>query len=369
MTTKLGILTLDPLNRQDYFTKIGMRSKQYGTDLYLFSPLDLVPGTQMVKGFRFDTGKKQWSGCEFQIPACLYDRCFYGEDQASKDARKIVSWLKERKDITFLGYGLPNKGNLYDRLKDDPRISPYLPKTIRATDPERVLSELNRYNSVILKPINGAHGYAIYALEKTGDSILVKTTKSGKLISKTFADLGAFSKWLDIILTKQIFLIQARLDNVNNRHQPFDLRIFLQKDKNGHWREMARGIRTGAANGILTNMSAGASISAYEDWKQQTPYFNHSYLEHEIAALIAELPHVLEETFHPLFELGIDLIIASDQSIWVLDINSKPGRKLISQLYPERLDQMYEAPLAYCKYLEKHERGAGSKNPAASARQ
>nr|WP_233896682.1 YheC/YheD family protein [Heyndrickxia coagulans] len=65
------------------------------------------------------------------------------------------------------------------------------------------------------------------------------------------------------------------------------------------------------------------------------------------------MPAVLEETFQPLFELGIDLLIAGDQSIWILDINSKPGRKMVSLLHPEKTGQMAEAPLAYCRHLQE----------------
>ncbi|MDP1465864.1 YheC/YheD family protein, partial [Klebsiella pneumoniae] len=82
----------------------------------------------------------------------------------------------------------------------------------------------------------------------------------------------------------------------------------------------------------------------YENWQRETPHFNHVYISQEISDIISTLPAVLEETFQPLFELGIDLLIAGDQSIWILDINSKPGRKMVSLLHPEKTGQMAEAP-------------------------
>ncbi|GER65823.1 endospore coat-associated protein YheC [Weizmannia acidilactici] len=367
MPDKLGILTLDPAGQQDYFEQIAQYSQKYDVELYLFSPLEVIPGTQMAKGLKFNAPDGEWKEGAFPIPDCLYDRCFYGEDQFSKDAKKIVSWLKERMDITFLGYGLPNKGILYDRLKFDSRISPYLPETVKATGSDDVLRELNKYLSVILKPANGAHGYAVYSLEKRNDAITVKTTKNGNLVSKDFISLDTFESWLLTLLSKHNFLIQAKLGNTDRKNRPFDLRVFLQKDRNGHWREVARGIRTGVENGILTNMSAGAVVSTFETWQRQTPYFNHAYIEQGIADLMKQLPLALEEAFHPLFELGVDIIIAHDQSIWILDINSKPGRKMIGLLYPEKLGQMYEAPLAYCRFLQETAIGKEGSSQTAPA--
>lgn len=355
MPDKLGILTLDPASRQEYFDQMAHESKKYGTDLYSFSPLDLLPGTQKAKGLHFDTASGIWKEEVFQIPEFLYDRCFYGEDQPSKDAKKIVAWLKERKDLTFLGYGLPNKAMLYDRLKEIPEISPYLPETVKADSTGTVLRELNKYLSIILKPANGAHGYAVYSLEKRTGGLLVSTTKNGSLISRNFDRLDRFQAWLNKLLGKHDFLIQARIDNMDRKNRPFDLRIFLQKDSHGEWQEVARGIRTGMENGILTNLSAGASLSTYENWQRETPHFNHVYISQEISDIISTLPAVLEETFQPLFELGIDLLIAGDQSIWILDINSKPGRKMVSLLHPEKTGQMAEAPLAYCRHLQETE--------------
>lgn len=102
---------------------------------------------------------------------------------------------------------------------------------------------------------------------------------------------------------------------------------------------------------VVSNISAGASVSSYESWCSEATHFNHYYLKSEILDLLSILPTQLESMFHPLFELGIDIIIAKDQSIWILDINSKPGRKIISLTNPDDMEALYEAPLAYCQYL------------------
>jgi hypothetical protein len=151
------------------------------------------------------------------------------------------------------------------------------------------------------------------------------------------------------------------LDNRNQYNEPFDLRVFIQKDTQGNWREIGRGVRNGKKYGLLTNISAGASVQTYHSWLPTVPSFDHRYLSNELESLLSILPIELEKTFHPLFELGIDIIIAKDQSLWVLDMNSKPGRKIISLNHPNELELLYRAPLAYCQFLASQQ----SVNPEA----
>lgn len=111
--TRLGILTMIPFESNSYFDEMAKRAKEYQIVLFLFSPLSIKPATEMVEGLRYDTVSDKWEVDQFTIPEYLYDRCFYGEDRKSAEARSIVSWLKSNKNIQFLGYGLPNKWRLY----------------------------------------------------------------------------------------------------------------------------------------------------------------------------------------------------------------------------------------------------------------
>jgi hypothetical protein len=351
MMITLGILTLTPHDNRSYFDEIAKRANQYQIELFLFSPVSIEPTSQLVSGLYYDTKNQSWIQKKFPIPNYLYDRCFYGEDRHSNEAQAIVSWLKLRKDITFLGYGLPNKWKLYETLTKCTSIAPYLPITKKASSPEKVIAELKRFRDIILKPINGAHGFAVYSMQLHGKIIKVQTTKKEKIVEKEFTNQEQAKVWLEKLLTKQIFLVQPRINNRNKEGAPFDLRLLLQKDANGKWQERGRAIRTGSKNGLLTNISAGAKVDSYEEWSSTAIHFNQQYLKNEINELISILPNQLETMFHPLFELGIDVIIAEDQSIWILDINSKPGRKIVSITNPEQLEQLHEAPLAYCQHI------------------
>ena len=67
----------------------------------------------------------------------------------------------------------------------------------------------------------------------------------------------------------------------------------------------------------------------------------------------SDLPDQVEARFNRLFELGIDLGVDRNGQVWILDINSKPGRKIIEALYPTQYHELHLAPILYCQYLSK----------------
>ncbi|MEH7305811.1 YheC/YheD family endospore coat-associated protein [Neobacillus drentensis] len=349
-----GLMTVSMESEQSYLNDIANLAESCGVECYRFIPTNINPLTLKVKGKKFISQTKSWVDNEFPIPAIVYDRCFYGDDDHSKQCIPIVSWLKARPDITFLGYGLPNKLELYEVLNSTV-LSAYLPMTQAACNPANVLNELTANKRIVLKPINGSQGNGIYYLKKNNKSFHVKTEKHKNIISRIFPNETKLIKWLQPLISKRPYLLQPYLELSNEELQPFDLRILLQKKMDGNWGEMGRGIRTGSTGGILSNLSAGGSILPYSDWSSSLLPSKKEYLNQELEYILSNLPPILENAFLPLFEIGIDIGIAKNGSIWILDINSKPGRKVILHTQPDIKRILNLAPLLYAKHLSKCE--------------
>ncbi len=347
-----GIMSLDLNSEPSYINEMALLAESCGIECFRFSPAQIDPHSLRVNGKKFAAAAKIWTETEFQIPSIVYDRCFYGEDEYSKQCLPIVSWLKSRKDITFLGYGLPNKFELYQALQDS-GLSAYLPQTITAANLDLVLKELAEKKKVILKPINGSQGHGIYFVKYSSKTIHVKTEKQKKIVSRIFPNEAMFIKWLQPLIKQHAYLLQPYLELTNSDLQPLDLRILLQKNEHGKWGERGRGIRIGKPGGILSNLSSGGNVMNFPDWAAALPKVQAKYIREELAFILRQLPHLLEKEFLPLFELGVDIGIAKNGSLWILDINSKPGRKVILQTRPEIKETLYLAPLLYGKYLSQ----------------
>jgi glutathione synthase/RimK-type ligase-like ATP-grasp enzyme len=354
-----GFISLNPAAENSYFTEVAQCSSRYGMECFRFKPTKIDPVTHLVSGEKYHPEHRAWQSAKFPIPEILYDRCFYQDNPISKTSQSIVNWLKKRKDLCFLGNGLPNKWRIYEILSQS-SLKPYIPKTIKAESPQQVLAFLAKRKKVILKPTFGSGGMGIACLEAEKDEISVLIEKQQELFRTTFPNKKQARLWIENLLKKKEYISQPFLPLSDSLERPFDLRLFLQKNGEGSWVERGRGVRIGQKQGILSNLRAGADTEPFQTWVDTLKPTQKEFLLKEISDLSLNLTTILEEALPPLFELGIDIGVAKDLSLWILDVNSKPGRKVVLETTPEATDALYSAPLEYGRLLTLNHQKEGN---------
>ncbi|MDU1848478.1 MAG: YheC/YheD family protein [Niallia nealsonii] len=348
-----GIMSLSLDHENHYIHQMAKYGHDLGFTLYHFVPSTYHPFTHTVKGKKYLPESDAWLESEFPVPTILYDRCFYHDDSHSIQCKNIIQWLKKQPTITFIGNGLPNKWELYQILRES-KLAAYIPETFLLQSVNQV--NFQSLNPVIIKPINGSQGNGLYFIEKSKEGILVRTDKKEQTVEKIFSDRMTFNKWLNQLLKRSSYLMQAYLPLSNQEKQPFDIRALLQKNTQAEWKVIEKGVRIGEKGRIISNLSAGASIYAFEEWFRFTPFKLKSFLKQEMEEIFTLLPSILENSFSALFEIGVDIGITPDGSLWILDVNSKPGRKVIMTAYPHLCEKLYKAPVLYAAKLADDKR-------------
>lgn len=351
MKSVLGFMTLHQEAEKSYSTEIAKRAGSFGLTVFRFCPADIQPGTALLKGFVYE--QDEWKPSLQPLPAFIYDRCFYSKGDRSAKSRPIAEWLKNRPDTVFLGKGLPDKWAVHQAIMKDSTLSFYLPDTAQIDTAKDILPLLFRERQCMLKPVKGAQGRGIIALSLSGKTIEAVYHNGANKKTKGFSSIEEFEIWMNLFLKQSTspYLIQPLLQLTDRSRYPFDIRILMQKDGSGNWAERGRGIRRGYQGSFISNLGSGGEALSYEDWFQRLSR-RQAYLFHDdLSTILSKLPIVLEQSFSSLFELGIDIGYSRDGSIWILDVNSKPGRQLIMQTQPDQKNNLYEAPLAYCKHL------------------
>lgn len=343
----LGLLSIRYDHETEYFTEIAKRSADFNIKVVRLRPADLRPNINSIDGLSYDCKTKQWQRDSFPLPNFLYDRCFYRGEQAKK-YKPVVEWLKQRNDVTFIGHGLPNKLEVMDILFEQDILRPHIPPTQRAMHTKQVLEILQREQQVVLKPIYGSGGVDIYFLTKENQQIKMETQQGKKVLSKTLSAKDC-TYFLQNLLMNQEYMIQSYLSLTDKENAPFDLRIFLQKSPNGLWEQKGMGIRKGRPHSLISNLRGGSQIETYHSWRKSIQ--GSKKIERHIHQIIKHVPLLLERQLAPLFELGLDIGIDQHNHIWILDVNSKPGRKVVLQTNPDIHSELYAAPLAYCQFL------------------
>ncbi|MFT4417070.1 YheC/YheD family protein [Fredinandcohnia humi] len=351
----LGFITMYPNQEKLYATEIATRAFDHGIQLYRFTPTSIEPTTEMVRGEIFNNDTKEWDAAVFEIPSYLYDRCFYSFDGVSKKSQPIMNWLKMRPSCHFLGQGLPNKWDIYEVLIQDKVLAPYIPPTEQAVSPTAILHSLMKAHQIILKPEKGSMGKGIISLSLHRNYAEAVYKDNQQLEAKQFTTRAELKKWIEGILSSQPYLIQKYLPLQDENNCPFDIRILLQKNQLGEWVEQGRGIRRGLPDHIISNLGGGGEILSFDEWSDNMATAEKLLLFDNIHTITTRLPFVLEENFSPLFELGVDVGLSKDGALWLLDSNSKPGRKVILETSPDKHDKLYTAPLHYCLYLHSQQ--------------
>jgi hypothetical protein len=356
----LGLLSLRLTQETEYFTEIAKRGHSYNIQVVRFTPTDINPSTELVTGLAFDHETQEWKSNSFPIPSFIYDRCFYNRSETARKANPIVDWLKKRPQTLFLGYGLPNKLQTYSILIRDKAVSPYIPASEEATA-DNVWKTLVIKKELIMKPTQGSQGNGLCYVSYGKNEIQVHLYQAKETKTFHFYTQNEFSAWLTKLLCHQSYIKQSFLSIQDRYGRPFDIRILLQKNGQGKWEEAGRGVRVGNKQSLVSNLNAGSQAISYNTWKQAYPYREIALLEDEISTLVQAVPAALEKELPPLFELGLDISFDRNRAVWLLDINSKPGRKVILESNPSRAEQLYSAPLVYCKTLVQSQKGADIK--------
>ena len=348
-----GMMSLNLKSELSYFTEIARRANADKFNCYRFTPSQIHPLSQLATGERFDPKQDKWVREEFPVPKILYDRCFYSDDLISKNSMAIVKWLKSRDDLTFIGNGLPNKWSIYEVLSTS-QLSPYIPETVKVTCGKMIIAQLHSWGKLLLKPVFGSGGTGIYSVEKKGQTFIISNDLGGELTQKTIHSESETEEWLDQLFDKKDYLFQPYLELTDSQNRPFDIRVLLQKDMTGRWTVRGKGIRRGKENGILSNLRAGGEIFPLEEYVSSLSQRSRIFVLHELDEILTKLPAILESSFPRLFELGIDIAISKDNALWILDTNSKPGRKVLFDTNPEVKDILYRAPIEYALFLAKN---------------
>ncbi|WP_180954566.1 YheC/YheD family protein [Bacillus sp. V5-8f] len=334
---------------EPYFTKIAQMSEEAGVQVFRFCPDQIKIHEKTVYGDVFDQQLRQWIPKDFTIPDFIYDRHFRGLIRNSDEISHNIKWLK--KNAVFLGHGLPGKYKVFQSLSKIDSLSRFLPPTNKVRIPEDIWLDLSIHSRVMLKPEFGSKGTGIYLIENKENGSLVRMTKKEGGFERLFDKKAALHKWFRYLIEQCPYLTQPYLELSNAQGKPWDLRILIQKDSSGMWTERVRGARLGRAHCITANLAAGAQVIPFDIMLKGFPLKLQGKIQESIDHIIQHLPHELETRIARLFELGLDLGVDKKGDVWILDINSKPGRKIMELLDPDNMHKLYKAPSLYCTFL------------------
>jgi hypothetical protein len=136
-------------------------------------------------------------------------------------------------------------------------------------------------------------------------------------------------------------------------HRPFDIRILVQKNEHSQWETTGMAVRTGKPNMITSNLHGGGQALTFR------PFIDRYYSKETVKKILSKIewvsafvPPFIEQHHGQLIELGIDVGIDRDGNVWILEVNSKPGRTIFLRTGEKKIRQRaVQLPMFYAHSL------------------
>ncbi|MFB5189113.1 YheC/YheD family protein [Alicyclobacillus fastidiosus] len=297
-------------------------------------------------------GLSGWSRSYHPLPDVVYENYYLNLVGSDPRLLKVKRELVRRGTPVF-NPTLFNKAALHRILSASDSTRKWMPPSSLIRKTSDVLSFLNTHKTVYLKPVNGSGGAGILEVKRLGpDQIKVQSERftNNQRFTKHFT-VTQFQHFITGQLAKRKYLAQKGLKLIHRGKQKIDFRIVVHRDHAGVWKSVGVRPKLGKAGSIVTNSHAGGHKTT---WNQLSQWSRQEGLHlPEKTALENAAITVAERltAFRPyLSHLGIDVAVCEDGEIYVLDINPRPGRDLLT---PEMLELVTQYTAGFASYLAR----------------
>lgn len=350
-----------PIAEAVFCRRLCQSGRRYGLTVFIFTADGIEPKHGSISGYIYRD--KKWIRSRVSLPHLIYDRQSGSERRSS--SRLHLQQLAEQtaRPLRYWSRGLPGKWHVYKKLATDHRLRSVLPPTLPYHGGRLLHDKLLQQPRLFLKPQAGTHGKGVLAVMSSPDGMYLTVAgrnHRNQSFCLRFQDRDSAIDWVDEYIAGQRYIVQPFLDLTGRKGRPFDVRALVQKNLAGVWTLTGLVVREGSSPaGLTSNLHGGGSAHpALAYLKKLFGPETAATLVQKLETLALKLPCLLEAHYGSLGELGIDFGVDTSRRIWLLEVNSRPGRSAFFRLEDlTSARQSIYRPLQYARYLiGKHER-------------
>lgn len=341
----LGIHTdrYNPKHMKKYSDRLGVYD-QIGGLIYAFSPKSVNWEKYEAFGLFYNIATKEWEyGC-YPLPEVIYRRDFHSSPEYIEKLAEITEGR------LFNSYRF-SKMELYDYLIKDEELKELLPATELSVNFQQVEKFIDRYQKVILKPIDLSRGRGMCVIEKFASFYQI-TDYRNKIPSTSILDSeSALRQFFD--QNKGFFhkyLIQKYLHLAKIGTSIFDIRVVMQKHAGRIWG--CTGIECRVSNNIhLTNISRGGYALTLQKTLEKAFEKDEDGLAEKIDLFCHKICDQMDQMGHHFAEFGMDIAVDEQKNIWLIEVNVFPSFKGFEKTDYDTYLKIRFTPLLYALSL------------------
>lgn len=194
--------------------------------------------------------------------------------------------------------------------------------SIYTSVPVKVLSFLNLWNEIIIKPLVGARGEGIVCVKTNADGNYIFTDSDKNVTALNYEK--SLEHLIELYHEKTV-IVQPRLSFHNKDGRTMDFRINVSKNGQGEWETVFILPRT-ARDNIVSNVSHGGYASLPEPTIELDYGENAEKVSNELTRIAEKLPPIIEEASAcNMLSLGIDVGFDFETlNSYIIEVNYVP---------------------------------------------
>jgi glutathione synthase/RimK-type ligase-like ATP-grasp enzyme len=284
---------------------------------------------------------------EIQIPKVIHNRGL----SSTRSAQKKI------KNLTQIGYWIFNefsrigKWKVHLLLMNNDDLFSHLPETVPANR-ENFDRMLEKYEEIIIKPINGGLGRGIVSISKSERQTwkVQYDQQKGKPLKEI-----VFSNELPDIVTNKLcrgYIIQQRIPLATYKGNPFDLRVSVQRNGFGQWRVTGIVAKVAKSGGYLTNVAKGGECKDFAEILEDFPYLDAKEVFKSIEQLSLKVVKDLSSHYFNLADVGLDIGITNEGFPMFIECNGRDLRYSFRDAGMHDVwKETYATPIRYARFL------------------
>ncbi|ASS75544.1 hypothetical protein CIG75_11475 [Tumebacillus algifaecis] len=355
----IGILTVKRNRSASFrgnkanFKAIIQAGKRLGHTVVVFTPEGIRSSERMECWVYTGKGATAWKRVVLPLPSVVYNRVPDRAAESLPEVTRVKKWLSEQ-NIPLFNPRFFDKAEIHEWLRSDRETAKYLPATESLRKEAQIGQMLRRHQLLYVKPADGKAGDGIIQIRAEGKGYVVTMQRSGK---RTHTQVASRQEAVALAFQGsrgRPYLLQQGIRLAMYRGRQFDLRLLMQKDRQGQWSMTGMGARIADADGITTHVPNGGRIEK-ADLVLQTVFGKEQakQLTEQVRRMALVIASTIEgqnrETGH-IGEMSMDIGVSGDGTLYFFEANAKPmkfdepfirGKSLLRTLH-------------YCEFLTEH---------------
>ncbi|QJC53030.1 YheC/YheD family protein [Paenibacillus albicereus] len=335
-----------------FLAALAERAAELRLPLHLFAAEGFRPETGALTGYVRESGC--WQERQVALPAVVYDRCGPSAASSRRLREERLEQMRRLRPHTRLSSWLPGKlAQLEAMRRSGSELAALAPPTRLLIGAGSIQEAAREWGAVFLKPDGGMQGRGVLSLgPDEGGWLLRGRAGDGRTLTVRLPDLQAAAERTWRIVQGRRYILQPQLPLCDRQGRPFDVRALVQKDGRGFWRLTGTALRRGRPGGIASNLHGGGeALPARDGLELLLGAEGAARCSAEIDRLALLAAEAAESAFGRLAELGLDFGVGPDGRLWLLELNSRPGRDAFSSFPGGIARTAVERPLLYARLL------------------